>query len=64
MRRLIVVAGLAFEVRVAAEAHTHVICSGDGRDLAALVASAMVNCRGLVSFAVAGHAPRPVLIGH
>jgi adenosylhomocysteine nucleosidase len=54
MRHLIVVVGLAFEARIAAGAHTHVICSGDGRDLAGLVAFAIVNCRGLVRFGVAG----------
>jgi adenosylhomocysteine nucleosidase len=54
MQHLIVVMGLAFEARSAARAHTHVICSGDDRDLTALVASAIANCRGLVSFGVAG----------
>ena len=54
MRQLIVVVGLAFEARIAAGTDTHVVCSGDGCNLAALVARAIVNCRGLVSFGVAG----------
>jgi adenosylhomocysteine nucleosidase len=52
---VIVVVGLAFEARIAAGVGTHVICSGDGRSLAALVARAIVkDCRGLISFGVAG----------
>jgi hopanoid-associated phosphorylase len=52
---VIVVVGLAFEARIAAGNGLRVICSGDGRNLAALLADAIDDeCRGLVSFGVAG----------
>jgi len=52
---MIVVVGLEFEARIAAGPGTQVICSGDGRNLAATLASAITDdCRGLVSFGVAG----------
>jgi len=52
---MIVVVGLAFEARIAAGPGIHVICSGDGRNLAASLASAVREGRGgLVSFGVAG----------
>lgn len=59
--RMIVVVGLAFEARIAAGPGVHVICSGDGRNLASSLASAIKDarlhgdgCRGLISFGVAG----------
>ncbi len=52
---MIVVVGLAFEARIAAGPGIHVICSGDGRNLAGSLASAVRGgCGGLVSFGVAG----------
>lgn len=52
---VIVVVGLAFEARIAGGADTHVICSGNGRALAASIAEAISkDCRGLISFGVAG----------
>jgi hopanoid-associated phosphorylase len=52
---VIVVAGLAFEARIAAGAGTRVICSGDGRALATSLECAIASdCRGLISFGVAG----------
>jgi hopanoid-associated phosphorylase len=53
---VIVVVGLAFEARIAAGPGVHVICSGDGRNLAAQISSAIVSqkFRGLISFGVAG----------
>src|SRR5215472_1835815 len=52
---MIVVVGLAFEARIAAGPGIHVICSGDGRNLASSLASAVRGgCGGLVSFGVAG----------
>ncbi|MBI5111421.1 MAG: phosphorylase [Rhodovulum sp.] len=52
---LIVVVGLAFEARIVADAGMRVICSGDGRNLAAALARAVdEDCRGLLSFGVAG----------
>ena len=52
---MIVVVGLAFEARIAAGPGVHVICSGDGRNLASSLASAIRGgCAGLVSFGVAG----------
>jgi adenosylhomocysteine nucleosidase len=49
------VTGLAFEARIAANLYTHAICSGDGRTLAESLASAIAgDCRGLISFGVAG----------
>jgi adenosylhomocysteine nucleosidase len=47
------VVGLAFEARIAAGPGTRVICSGNGRNLAALLAK-LKDCRGLISFGVAG----------
>lgn len=52
---MIVVVGLAFEARIAAGPGIHVICSGDGRNLATSLASAARGgCGGLISFGVAG----------
>ena len=52
---MIVVVGLAFEARIAAGPGMSVICSGDGLNLAAAVTRAITpDCRGLVSFGVAG----------
>jgi adenosylhomocysteine nucleosidase len=58
---VIVVVGLAFEARIAAGPGIRVICSGDGRNLAASLAHAIAEargfpegCRGLISFGVAG----------
>src|SRR5262249_36391766 len=52
---MIVVVGLEFEARIAAGPGTQVICSGDGRHLAAALSRAITHdCRGLVSFGVAG----------
>ncbi len=55
MAAVIGVAGLAFEARIASGTHTRAISGGDGRTLAASVASAIAgDCRGLVSFGIAG----------
>jgi adenosylhomocysteine nucleosidase len=58
---VIVVVGLAFEARIAAGAGVSVICSGDGRNLAAALTRTIAEaraspegCRGVVSFGVAG----------
>src|SRR6201987_4861929 len=58
---VIIVVGLAFEARIAAGPGVHVIRSGDGRNLAAKLTTAiaetrtMVNgCPGIISFGVAG----------
>jgi adenosylhomocysteine nucleosidase len=52
---VVAVAGLAFEARIAARAGTRVVCSGDGQTLAAAIDRAVgKDCRGLVSFGVAG----------
>jgi hopanoid-associated phosphorylase len=52
---MIVVVGLEFEARIAAGPGTQVICSGDGRQLATVLADTISDdCRGLVSFGVAG----------
>src|SRR3954451_481712 len=52
---MIVVVGLAFEARIAAGPGIQVICSGDGQDLWGAVTRAITpDCRGLVSFGVAG----------
>ena len=58
---MIVVVGLAFEARIAAGPGIRVICSGDGRNLAASLARAIgearaftEGCGGLISFGVAG----------
>ena len=49
------VTGLALEARIAADGCTHAICSGDRSTLAASLASAIAgDCRGLISFGVAG----------
>jgi adenosylhomocysteine nucleosidase len=49
------VTGLAFEARIAADWYTHAICSGDGSTLAGALASTIAgDCRGLMSFGVAG----------
>ena len=56
---MIVVVGMAFEARIAAGAGVSVICSGDGRNLAAVLARTITQarassegCRGVVSFGV------------
>ncbi len=58
---MIIVVGLAFEARIAAGPGVHVICSGDGRNLAAKLAAAIADarqhvrgCPGIISFGVAG----------
>jgi len=52
---MIVVVGLEFEARIAVGPGMRVICSGNGRNLAAQLAQAITaDCRGLVSFGVAG----------
>ncbi len=58
---MIVVVGLAFEARIAAGPGIRVICSGDGRNLAASLTRAISEartfpegCGGLISFGVAG----------
>jgi adenosylhomocysteine nucleosidase len=52
---VIVVAGLALEARIAAGKHIRTICGGDGEMLATSLTSAIVgDCRGLISFGVAG----------
>jgi len=63
---MIVVVGLAFEARIAAGPGVRVICSGDGRNLAAKLTAAIAEartlvrgCPGIISFGVAGGlAPR------
>jgi adenosylhomocysteine nucleosidase len=53
--RLIAVVGLAFEARIAAGPGVRVICSGNGKDLAASLARAIAEgATGVVSFGVAG----------
>lgn len=55
MAAVIGVAGLAFEARIASGRQTRAISGGDGRTLAASVESAIAgDCRGLVSFGIAG----------
>ena len=52
---MIVIAGLAFEARIAAGSGLRVICSGDGKDLAAKISRSITHdCRGLISFGVSG----------
>ena len=58
---MIIVVGLAFEARIAAGPGVHVICSGDGRNLAAKLTAAIADsrkrvrgCPGIISFGVAG----------
>jgi hopanoid-associated phosphorylase len=52
---IIVVVGLQFEARIAAGPDIQVICSGDGRDLAAMLERAVAaGARGLLSFGLAG----------
>jgi len=57
---MIVVVGMAFEARIAAGPGLKVICSGDGRNLAASLRMGIAaGCTGLISFGVAGGlAPR------
>jgi hopanoid-associated phosphorylase len=53
--QLIVVVGLAFEARIAAGPGIHVICSGNGGDLAsALTRACQEGGRSVISFGVAG----------
>jgi hopanoid-associated phosphorylase len=53
--RLIAVVGLAFEARIAAGPGIRVICSGNGKELAASLSSAILEgARGVISFGVAG----------
>jgi hopanoid-associated phosphorylase len=52
---MIVVVGLAFEARIAAGSGLRVICSGDGRNLAATLQERIAaGCAGLISFGIAG----------
>lgn len=58
---MIIVVGLAFEARIAAGPGVKVICSGDGRNLATALTTAiaeartlMNGCPGIISFGVAG----------
>jgi adenosylhomocysteine nucleosidase len=58
---VIIVVGLAFEARIAAGPGVKVICSGDGRNLAAKLTAAIAEartlvrgCPGIISFGVAG----------
>src|SRR5256886_15887004 len=49
---------MAFEARIAAGPGVQVICSGDGRNLAADISRAIAHdCRGLISFGVTGGLP-------
>jgi adenosylhomocysteine nucleosidase len=53
--RLIAVVGLAFEARIAAGPGIRVICSGNGKELAASLSRAILEgARGVISFGVAG----------
>src|SRR5258708_28707707 len=53
--RLIAVVGLAFEARIAAGPGVRVICSGNGKELAASLSKAIAEgATGVVSFGVAG----------
>ena len=53
--RLIAVVGMAFEARIAAGPGVRVICSGNGKDLAASLARAIAEgATGVMSFGVAG----------
>src|ERR1700739_4640109 len=53
--RLIAVVACAFEARIAAGPGIRVICSGDGKALAASLSSAIQEgARGVISFGVAG----------
>ena len=53
--KVIVIAGLAFEARIAAGTGLRVICSGNGKDLAAKISRTITHdCRGLISFGVSG----------
>jgi adenosylhomocysteine nucleosidase len=52
---MIVVVGLAFEARIAARSADKVVCAGTGRDLPARLHDMIgADCRGLVSFGIAG----------
>jgi adenosylhomocysteine nucleosidase len=52
---MIVVVGLAFEARIAAQSRLPVICAGNGRNLTAALAEAIdKGCEVLISFGVAG----------
>jgi hopanoid-associated phosphorylase len=52
---MIMVVGMAFESRIAAGPGVRVVCSGDGRRLAADLESIIADgCRGLISFGIAG----------
>lgn len=58
---MIIVVGLAFEAKIAAGPGVHVICSGDGRNLAEKLTAAIAKtrtlvrgCPGIISFGVAG----------
>ncbi len=52
---MIVVVGLAFEARIAARTARKVVCGGAGRDLTASLRDAIDgNCKGLMSFGIAG----------
>ncbi len=52
---MIVIVGLAFEARIAADSGLPIICSGDGRNLTLDLKRAIATgCTGLISFGVAG----------
>jgi hopanoid-associated phosphorylase len=52
---IIGVTGLAIEARIAADRYTHIICGGDGSELAGSLETAIAgDCCGLISFGVAG----------
>ena len=55
MAAIIGVVGIAFEARIAAGKNTHAICGGGGRMLETSLACAVTaDCRGLISFGIAG----------
>jgi len=52
---MIIVVGMAFEARIAAQSGLPVVCAGNRRDLSAALHDAIgPDCKGLVSFGVAG----------
>src|SRR6185437_13097233 len=54
-RAMIIVVGMAFEARIAAQSGLPVVCAGNRRDLGAALHDAIgPDCKGLVSFGVAG----------
>jgi len=62
---VIAVVGLASEARIASGRQTRVVCGGDGRTLAASLACAIGGeCRGLISFGIAGGLAPDLRPGH